>query len=223
MRIACSLLLLWIGANFIVADGDGIRCTSGAFQHDCPNTSPVCCFADDGRPAGCCGVGYECNSKGGCKRAPPTPGNATATAERDVEEDVHTTVVRLVEAGAVLIGILAIVMLSVFAGLTLKRYSMERRQRQALLDAMSDSSDSDADVTSDTEAKLDQENFAKREAAPAGDSRLVRCAKCGVAGVSCMHLPCEHAVCCFDCAQRSKRCPECKQLIHKRKKLFVVS
>uniref|UniRef100_A0A7S1M1D7 RING-type domain-containing protein n=1 Tax=Neobodo designis TaxID=312471 RepID=A0A7S1M1D7_NEODS len=222
-RFAIFLSIFASCAPLLVADG--IRCTNGAFQHDCPNTSPVCCFAEDGTPAGCCGADYVCNSKGGCKRAPPPPTNATAAVERDVEEDVHTTVIRLVEAAAVMVGALLLVLISVFVGLTLKRISVEQRQRQALLDAMPTSSDSDDDVSSDTEARLDAENAAERTGSasePASDSRLRKCAKCGVNGVSCMHLPCEHAVCCVQCAARTKRCPECKQLIRKRKKLFVV-
>jgi hypothetical protein len=220
--IAIYLLLCAAVCGLALADGDGIRCTNGAFQHDCPNESPVCCFASDGTPAGCCGVGYECNSKGGCKRAPPLPSNSSSAAERDVEEDVHTTVIRLIEAAAVMVGVLVVVLLAVFVGLTLKRLSVERRQRRALLDAMPSSSESDEDVSSDTEAQLNAE-ISNAPKIDANESRLVRCAKCAASGVSCMFLPCEHTVCCLECAQRTKRCPECKQTIGKRKKLFVVS
>lgn len=222
--VRAQLILIIFAALSVWAVEDGVRCTNGAFQHDCPNTAPVCCFNTDGSPAGCCSVGFECNDGGSCKPGPTLPANETAANEEDLTEDVHTTVATLVEVGAIMVAVLLLVFVVVFTALTLKRMKHERNQRQALLDAMPPSSDSDDEVTSETERALDDE---MRNRAPSPqqphESRLLRCCKCNVAGVNCLLFPCEHSVCCFDCAQRLKRCPDCKRLIRKRKKLFVVA
>jgi hypothetical protein len=221
-------LLVFVISGALVAAGqeDGIRCSNGAFQHDCPNSAPVCCFAEDGSPAGCCGVGFLCNDQGGCKPAGPLPPNYTSVAEHDITEDVHMSIARIIEIAAVLVCVLIIAFIAVFAGLTFKRYRAELHQRKALLEAMPSSSDSDSEVSSQSEARLEAELAAqpppvRDPAVP--ESRLMRCMKCRRTGVNCLFLDCEHTVTCTSCAARLKRCPECKRVIKKRKKLFVVA
>jgi hypothetical protein len=222
MRLAlCAGLVL-----FVVGSEDGIRCSNGAFMHDCPNSAPVCCFNNDGTPAGCCSADMMCNGDEGCKPALPIPSNYSKGAEQDIAEDVHLPISRIMEAIGVMLAVLVVTFAAAFGCLTLKRWRLEQQERRER-EAERVSSSDDDDVTSQAEAAFNDE-LRLRELDDTDESNdeagsLVRCIKCTRESVNCLFLPCEHTVACVGCAAHLKRCPECKQLIRKRKKLYVVA
>lgn len=221
MQLKIAVLAVLAGLAF---GGSGIRCSNGAFEHDCPNSDPVCCFGADAASSGCCALGTFCDVGNNCKPAPPLPANESSVAEHDVTEDVHIAVGRAVMVGGCMVAFLCIVFGGVYGLLWLRKWRADNAARRALLAELSESSDSDDEVSSDTEAALYASvSSAVRVEGREPDCSVLTCYVCSSAAVNCMFIDCEHAVTCCECASKLKKCPECKQIIRKRKKLFLAA
>ena len=242
MRATVSLLAIAAATVMAMAaaqqQAPGVHCSRGTFAHVCPNAAPVCCFNRDGSSGGCCHEYTSCDeSTGGCRRMAPLPPGEHAVPLADTTQDVHFTYGALAIALVVMLSILCVAFVAVFLMATLKRCL--RQRREAVRRRQQEQKDAEAadqvEVTSDDERQLRQECLQRAKAGGGGggsgapDEReadedtplTVQCAVCQRGDVNCMLFDCEHTVVCFDCAKRLKRCPECKKVVKRRKRLYL--
>lgn len=223
MKRACCVFLLVFACGASLSEANGVRCTDQAFGNSCPDSAPVCCIINDYTMVGCCPMGTECDKDtGGCQPAPSLPSNATAEPLHDMTVAFHLTTKQLIAVCFLVMGVGLFAFGFLFGLYWLRTLLIDRIEKHRLLARQRELEPSDDDTVTSDEEKVFLSGVAALRLESTVTPRQLLCTVCKSRAVDCVLLDCDHNCVCSGCSSHLKRCPQCKAIIKRRKKIFFV-